>query len=379
MKIFLASEFRCNIYKGEYYLLPKAYYIYKRYADAFGTIVLCSRFVPVEELSGGMMRADFVEDIVPIDSLISTLMHRFDNIIKLKMDGCGLVIVRCPSIIAYAAARVAMKSHKKYIAESMCDGWEPYWYHGISGKIIAPYMHFSMKKYVKKADYAIYVTEHYLQDRYPCLCKSVHASNVMIEKLNESVLYKRLEKIERMDKRNISIMTTADVDVTSKGHRYVIAAINELRKKNINVTYYLAGAGNQDAIKKQARDLGVENSIVFLGRLPLEKVFSYIDDIDIYVHPSLQEGLPRAIIEAMSRACPCLGANTAGIPELLDEECVFEKASSGAIVSSICNILKSDIKQYAINNFIHCACYQNDELNKRRNSYFNYIKEDLDL
>ncbi len=377
MKIFIASEFRCNIYKGEYYLLPKAYYIYKRYADSFGKIVLCSRFVEVDKLSGGMLKADFIDDIISINSLHKTLVHKNDNLIKGKMVDCQLVILRLPSIIAYAAARVARSIEKKYLAESMCDGWEPYWYHGFTGKLIAPYMYWKMKQTVKNANYAVYVTEHFLQERYPCLHKSIHASNVMIDKLDDAVLYNRISKIETMNKTRISIMTTADVDVVSKGHRYVLKAIKKLKKKNIYITYYLAGAGNQDVIQKQAKKLGIEDSIVFLGRLSMENVFHYLDIIDLYVHPSLQEGLPRAVIEAMSRACPCIGANTAGIPELLDKECIFKKASSKSIVASICKMLNSDIKSYAINNFYHAKCYQNDEISKRRNDYFDYIIEDL--
>ena len=45
MKALIASEFRCTIYNGEYYLAPKAYSIYKRYSDAFGKIFVCSRFL----------------------------------------------------------------------------------------------------------------------------------------------------------------------------------------------------------------------------------------------------------------------------------------------------------------------------------------------
>lgn len=377
MKVLIASEFRCNIYKGEYYLLPKAYFIYKRYADAFGKVVLCSRFKKVDKLSGGMMKADFIDDVISINSLSAVILHRYDSLIKDKIIDCDLTVIRCPSIIAYAAARVAKKNNKKVLAESMCDGWEPYWYHGVTGKIIAPYMHFNMKKYVKNADYAIYVTEQYLQNRYPCLNKNINASNVMIEKLDENVLNRRINKIENMDKNNIKIMTTADVDVISKGHRFVISAMKELKEKQINITYYLAGAGDQSIILKQAKKLGVDDSIVFLGRLSMEDVFKYLDFIDIYVHPSLQEGLPRAIIEAMSRACPCIGANTAGIPELLDESCVFNKASSKAIVVSITTILNSDMKKMALNNFNHCSNYLNEKICKKRNGYFEYIKEDL--
>ncbi len=63
-----------------------------------------------------------------------------------------------------------------------------------------------------------------------------------------------------------------------------------------------------------------------------------------YIQPSKQEGLPRALIEAMNKACPALGARTAGIPELLSEECIFKPGS----VSQIVEIIKLIDQQWLI-------------------------------
>ena len=66
---------------------------------------------------------------------------------------------------------------------------------------------------------------------------------------------------------------------------------------------------------------GVEDIVCFEGTLPAGKaVLSWLDEIDIYLQPSLKEGLPRALIEAMSRGCAALGSHCAGIPELLRVE-----------------------------------------------------------
>jgi glycosyltransferase involved in cell wall biosynthesis len=65
-------------------------------------------------------------------------------------------------------------------------------------------------------------------------------------------------------------------------------------------------------------------------------VLLWLDHIDIYAQPSKQEGLPRALIEAMSRSCPSIGSTTAGIPELLGSEVIFGNGE----VNEICNILR---------------------------------------
>ena len=44
-----------------------------------------------------------------------------------------------------------------------------------------------------------------------------------------------------------------------------------------------------------------------MGGVPHNKIFQLLDDIDLYIQPSLQEGLPRSVVEAMSRACPIIG------------------------------------------------------------------------
>ncbi|WP_191907340.1 glycosyltransferase family 4 protein [Vibrio diabolicus] len=50
------------------------------------------------------------------------------------------------------------------------------------------------------------------------------------------------------------------------------------------------------------------------------KILDWLDDIDIYIQPSFQEGLPRATIEAMSRGCIVASSNAGGLNELTLEQ-----------------------------------------------------------
>lgn len=377
MKIFIASEFKCTIYKNEYYLAPKVYMIYKRYADFFGKIILCSRIEEKKELPDGYRKVDFIEKIIKEEKLFRVLFHINDEEMCKEIKKCDLVIGRIPSMIGYRAFDCAKKLGKKYFAECMGDAWDSYWNHSFLGKIIAGYMFFKMKSVVKNSDYVLYVTERFLQNRYPNKNITVNASNVILKNLSINNLEKRLEKIQKFNNKNFSIMTVAGVNVKAKGHRFVIKAIAELKKIGINVNYYLIGNGDQTCLKKIIYKYKVENQVHFLGELTLEKVYENLDLIDIYIQPSLQEGLPRAVIEAMSRGCPCLGSNTAGIPELLDSECIFKRKSVEAIVQAVIKITQSDMKIYAINNFNKSKLYLEEKLNKKRNDYFNMIYKDL--
>ena len=102
-----------------------------------------------------------------------------------------------------------------------------------------------------------------------------------------------------------------------------------------------------------------------------------LDTCDIYVQPSLQEGLPRALIEAMSRGCPCIGARTAGIPELLPEECLTPRGSAGAIAGAVSAMLRSDLSRYACESCRTALVYQGPVLDARRNAFFDRIRREV--
>lgn len=99
--------------------------------------------------------------------------------------------------------------------------------------------------------------------------------------------------------------------------------------------------------------------------------------MDIYVHPSLQEGLPRSVVEAMSLGLPCIGAMTAAIPELLDYQFVVRRKSVADIVDKILLLDKAMMKKQAERNFLEAKNYSSKFLDERRNRFYEYIINDL--
>ena len=94
----------------------------------------------------------------------------------------------------------------------------------------------------------------------------------------------------------------------------------------------MIGTGDKTRLEKIAKEFGVLNKVKFVGVLKQDKVFDWMDKLDIYIQPSDQEGLPRALIESMSRACPAIGSTTAGIPELLHKEAIFTRKKVDELV-----------------------------------------------
>ena len=99
--------------------------------------------------------------------------------------------------------------------------------------------------------------------------------------------------------------------------------------------------------KYYQKNFGVENQVFFDGTLPGgQPVYDWLDDLDLYLIPSLQEGLPRALVEAMSRGCPAIGAKTGGIPELLGKDCIYGRKNYKKLAKKIKMILYNKSKTF---------------------------------
>lgn len=382
MKVLIATDVTIFIHENRILANGKHSLILRRYFQNFGRITLYARFAKInhEELGFDDI-TEIVESRLEIHSLNSVLLGKDNARIQDAMKDCDLVICRCPAISAYRASDIARKLNIPYLAESMGDPWDAYWNHGLQGKCIAAYMYLKMKEVVWNADYAVYVTTEYLQNRYPCQNKSIAASNVLIEESNDRILEKRKAKIRSFDSHNIALMTTAAIDVRYKGQQYVIKSIPELNRAGIRVLYRIVGEGNKGYLEGVAKEYGVLDQVAFLGRLPLSQVFELLDETDIYLQPSLQEGLPRSVIEAMSRGCACIGAKTAGIPELLEKDMVVKRKSVKEIADRIRGyslLSEQERMSISVNNYTEAKKYSKDNLDAKRNAYYDLIKQSIE-
>lgn len=381
MKIFIATDFRTIKYRDKIFLASQYYYIVKRYKEAFENVILCSRIVEtdkINETEGLFLVNDLLEGFIGCNSISEFWQESIKFQMKKEIQKCDMCVGRFPSVPAFVGTAIAKKLNIKIYAEIMGDPWDAYWNHSIRGKIIAPYMYLNTKKYVKNADYTLYVTENFLQSRYPSKGLCIGLSDVKISPLEEHVLERKLKKFRNNSFNEITLMTTASVDVVTKGQQFVIQAIPKLNDYGVRVRYLLVGDGNPERLKKIAIKFGVEDQLIFTGAQTLDGVIRYLDKTDIYIQPSLQEGLPRSVVEAMSRGCVCIGAHTGGIPELLDKECVIEKKSSDSIYKSIINLLENNkMIEKAERNFRFSEKFVDYKLAEKRKIFYAKVQNDL--
>ncbi len=202
----------------------------------------------------------------------------------------------------------------------------------------------------------------------------------MLEKCDDNVLEQRKRKINILsDNGIIRIATVAMLNIRYKGQRFVIRALRKLKDMGYNnYHYFLIGGGDDSALRKEAEKLGVIDQIHFVGKMSHEEVFNILDDVDIYVHPSLQEGLPRSVVEAMSRALPCIGARTGAIPELLNNDFIVSRKSVDDIVDRLLTMRDKKIMlKEAERNFEEAKKFECELLDKRRNIFYDKIRQDF--
>ena len=105
---------------------------------------------------------------------------------------------------------------------------------------------------------------------------------------------------------------------------------------------------------------------------------SLLSEADIYIQPSLTEGLPRAVVEAMSTALPCIGFNTGGIPELIEPNFVVPTKNVKELVRCIKEFDNLELyQQVATRNFNKAKEYELSILSSRIRQFFGQIKEEI--
>lgn len=106
-----------------------------------------------------------------------------------------------------------------------------------------------------------------------------------------------------------------------KGQIYLLRACKIVADFFPNFVLLVAGEGEQlDLLEKEATTLGIANNVRFLGFR--DDVPSILEAIDIFALPSLSEGLPLAILEALALEKPVVATNVGGIPEVIEEGAV---------------------------------------------------------
>ena len=389
MGCLFVHDFRSYNRDGEVYTGNLSYEIWReRYIKYFGSVKVLNRTEdmnnsdsPTKYVKASGPNVEFlnvIDDFSPVRFVKNYCNYK--KIVYDYVDDSQYVIIRLDSFLGLIAAKRCRETGKKYMIEVVGCVWDSFWNKGMYGKVAAYPLFKRMQREIKLAPYVVYVTEKFLQARYPTNGKTTNISNVLLSEHDDALLAKRLERIEKQyrDKANYQIVTVASVSVRYKGQDSVIKALGDLKMRGCtNFIYHLIGVGDQSYLKSIAKDNDVEDQVIFHGGMKHDDVIAFLDKCDIYIQPSKQEGLPRALIEGMSRGMICLGTNIAGIPELLEKGMLFSvRAKNYLEISKHFQEIDKDLYiRQAKRNFIEAQKYEANILEMRRDQFFTEFRD----
>ena len=378
MKILHARQGPIELHRGNYYGVSAHLKRYIRHCDEI--IYLCN-ITETEQPKMELIDVDNVRyvDMHKINSLKGMLCDESKNkkIIEGLIDEVDACIVHLPSRLGDQVVKVAKQRNKPYMAVIVGCAWDGLWNYDLRGKLMAPLSFYSTRKAIKDSPYALYVTQKFLQKRYPTNGISAGCSDVKLLPQSNVILDHKVNGYKALanQNRSIRLATSAAVDVPYKGQEYVIRAMAQLKCEGLDFEYHLLGGGDQTYLRDCAKKYGLEDRVIFHGFLSHSEVFTILDNTDLYVQPSKQEGLPRALVEAMSRACPAIASKIAGIPELLPSDCLFPKGDVTAIIKLLRSFTPQKMEADARRNFEKAKEYEYSSLEARRDGFIaEFIK-----
>lgn len=225
-----------------------------------------------------------------------------------------------------------------------------------------------------RADAVSYVTKSALQRRYPARAgvRTINCSSLELPDVLYAAESRQYSDLNFEDRRPV-IFTAASLEVPYKGVAVLIAAVAALKDYGVVVGARIAGAGRlRGELERIALSLGVAERIAFVGRLSRVDVLDEMRKADLYVQPSLTEGLPRAVIEACAMAAPVIATRVGGVPELLADEDMVPPSNPELLAQSIRAVLSEPSRMEAMSarNLRTAADYSSAVLTTRRNQFF---------
>jgi glycosyltransferase involved in cell wall biosynthesis len=130
-----------------------------------------------------------------------------------------------------------------------------------------------------------------------------------------------------------------------KGQGLLLEAIASLRAQSRPVHLRLVGDGPDRAwLERRATELGIASSVEFAGWVEQDRLMALYADTDLFVLPSLAEGIPMVLMEAMAMQIPCVAPCITGIPELIEhgvDGMLFAVADAEDLIAQIRLLLDS--------------------------------------
>ena len=363
---------------------------WKRYLEVFDQVLVVARIRKVPSVSPMWQRADGEGvSFAPVPHYIGPWQYllKAQQVKRAARNAFGVndaVIFRVSSQIAQCIEPVLRRSGYPYGVEVVADPYDVF----APGSVRHPLRPFfrwlsprMLKSMCARACAAAYVTEYALQRRYPPApnAYSTHYSSIELH----DIAFVTVPRSPRQERVTFTLICVGTLGQLYKAQDVLIDAVSICIKEGLDLKLVLVGDGkHRDELEAQAKNLGLEERVCFRGWLTAgDAVRQELDRADLFVLPSHQEGLPRAMIEAMARGLPCIGSRVGGIPELLSSEDMVSADDVAALANKIREVVTDSrrMARMSARNLEKAKGYRENILRHRRNVFYRYLREKTEL
>jgi glycosyltransferase involved in cell wall biosynthesis len=128
-----------------------------------------------------------------------------------------------------------------------------------------------------------------------------------------------------------------------KGHAYLIEAVAKVKARVPHAFLVLIGNGRSlEDLRTLSKRLGLDSAVQFIT--DCQEVEECLAGMDLYVQPSLNEGMGRALVEAMAAGLPVVASKVGGIPAVVKDRCnglLVPPGDAEALAAAILTLLTS--------------------------------------
>ena len=359
------------------------YSFWTRYLAIFGSVTVLARVRDVPELSAERQTASGTGvRFLGLPDYTGPRQYAFHaravaTVTRKAVQNGSAILLRPPNETTGWVLWYIRKSGRPYGVEVVADPYDVFGPNAIRHPLRPAFRWWftrALKRQCASASVAAYVTERALQRRYPPAVNAfvTHYSDIELPENAFAFAPRRPRQNGRA--RIIFVGTLAQL---YKAPDALIDAVATCYA-GADIELVIVGSGrHQLELEQRAKARGLGHRVRFRGQLmsPLD-VRAELDRADLFVLPSRQEGLPRAMIEAMARGLPCIGSNVGGIPELLAVEDMVPPNNVPALASKIVQVLQQPgrMQQMAARNFLKAGRYRDDVLNARRLQFYEVLR-----
>jgi glycosyltransferase involved in cell wall biosynthesis len=359
---------------------------WRRYLEVFDEVSVVARVRPVETSLPGWIQVNVDEITVqPLPHYLGPweYFQQRPQVLAAAQNAFKLG----DAVMFYSASPPALAIQRKtkaldypfgvYIIANPYDVFSP----GAVRNPLRPFFRWlaprQLRSLCQSASAAAYITEAALQQQYPPSPTAFATYYSMAELTDEAFV----EQPRTFSPRQTSwtLITVGAMSQLYKAQDILIEAIARCVRQGLDLQLVFVGDGQyRSMLEAQAAGLGIGDRCHFRGQLTTGSVVRQeLDQADLFVLPSRQEGLPRAMLEAMARGLPCLGSTVGGIPELLPSEDRVPPANITALTDKIREMVADGdrLTHASARNLRRAQDYREHCIQDRRTTFYKTLRQ----